>query len=112
VREELLSLREREYVEAARSLGARSARTPFRHLLPGIAEPVVVQATFGVGGIIVGEAALSFLGPGARPPTLSWGNTLDSGRQFLLAASHVKAAPGIAIRLAVLGFNLPGDGLA
>jgi peptide/nickel transport system permease protein len=112
VRGELLSLREREYVEAARSLGARSARILFRHLLRGITGPVVVQATFGIGGIIVGEAALSFLGLGARPPTPSWGNTLDSGRQFLLVAPHVTTAPGIAIGLAVLGFNLLGDGLA
>jgi len=112
VRGELLSLREREYVAAARSLGARRARILFRHLLPGIAGPVVVQASFGIGGIIVAEAALSFLGLGARPPTPSWGNMLDAGRQFLLVAPHVTAAPGIAIGLAVLGFNLLGDGLA
>jgi peptide/nickel transport system permease protein len=112
VRGELLSLREREYAEAARSLGARPARILFRHLLPGIAAPLVVQASFGVSGIIVAEAALSFLGLGARPPTPSWGNMLDSGRQFLLVAPHVTTAPGIAIGLAVLGFNLLGDGLA
>jgi peptide/nickel transport system permease protein len=112
VRGELLSLREREYVEAARSLGARPARILFRHLLPGIAGPLVVQATFGTGGIIIAEAALSFLGLGARPPTPSWGNMLDSGRQFLLVAPHVTTAPGVAIGLAVLGFNLLGDGLA
>jgi len=112
VRGELLSLREREYVEAARSLGARSARILIRHLLAGIAGPLVVQATFGIGGVIVAEAALSFLGLGARPPTPSWGNMLDAGRQFLLVAPHVTTAPGIAIGLAVLGFNLLGDGLA
>lgn len=111
VRGELLSLREREYVEAARSLGAHRTRVLFRHLLPGIAGPVVVQATFGVGGVIVAEAALSFLGLGARPPAPSWGNMLDAGRQFLLVAPHLTTAPGIAIGLAVLGFNLLGDGL-
>ncbi len=112
VRGEILSLREREYVEAARSLGAHRARILFRHLLPGIAGPVVVQATFGIGGIIVAEAALSFLGLGARPPTPSWGNMLDAGRQFLLVAPHLTTAPGVAIGLAVMGFNLLGDGLA
>jgi peptide/nickel transport system permease protein len=112
VRGELLSLREREYVEAARSLGARSARILFHHLLPGIAGLVMVQATFGIGGIIVAEAALSFLGLGAVPPIPSWGNMLDSGRPFLLVAPHVTTAPGVAIGLAVLGFNLLGDGLA
>ena len=112
VRGELLSLREREYVEAARSLGARSERILFRHLLPGVAGPVVVQATFGIGSIIVAEAALSFLGLGVLPPTPSWGNMLDSGRQFLLVAPHLTTAPGVAIGVAVLGFNLLGDGLA
>jgi peptide/nickel transport system permease protein len=112
VRGEFLSLRERDYVEAARSLGARSARILFHHLMPGIAGPVVVQATFGVGGIIVAEAALSYLGLGVRPPTPSWGSMLDSGRPFLLVAPHVTTAPGIAIGLAVMGFNLLGDGLA
>ncbi len=111
VRGELLSLREREYVAAAHSLGARPTRILFRHLIPGVTRPVVTQATFGIGGIIVAEAALSFLGLGARPPTPSWGSMLDSGRQFLLVAPHVTTAPGIAIGLAVLGFNLLGDGL-
>jgi peptide/nickel transport system permease protein len=112
VRGEILSLRERDYIEAARSLGAGRARLLFRHLLPGIAGPVVVQATFGVGGTIIAEAALSFLGLGARPPAPSWGNMLDAGRQFLLVAPHLTTAPGIAIGLSVLGFNLLGDGLA
>jgi peptide/nickel transport system permease protein len=112
VRGEVLSLRERDYVAAAESLGARPARILFRHLLPGIAGPVAVQATFGLGGIIVAEAALSFLGIGVLAPTPSWGNMLDAGRAFLLVAPHVTTAPGIAIGLSVLGFNLLGDGLA
>jgi peptide/nickel transport system permease protein len=112
VRGEILSLREREYVVAARALGARSTRLMLRHLIPGLAGPVTVQATFGVGGIIVAEAALSFLGVGVRPPAPSWGNMLDAGRAFLLVAPHITTAPGVAIGLSVLGFNLLGDGLA
>ncbi|MGH8011015.1 MAG: ABC transporter permease [Candidatus Binataceae bacterium] len=112
VRGEVLSLREREYVEAARALGASSPRLLFRHLMPGLAGPVAVQATFGVGGIIVAEAALSFLGLGVSPPMPSWGNMLDAGRAFLLVAPHLTTAPGVAIGLSVLGFNLLGDGLA
>jgi peptide/nickel transport system permease protein len=112
VRGEVLSLREREYVAAARALGARPSRLLLRHLLPGLAAPVAVQATFGVGGIIAAEATLSFLGIGVRPPLPSWGNMLDAGRAFLLVAPHVTTAPGIAIGISVLGFNLLGDGLA
>jgi peptide/nickel transport system permease protein len=112
VRGEVLSLREREYVEAARALGAHPGRLLFRHLLPGLASPVAVQATFGVGGIIIAEAALSFLGLGALPPAPSWGNMLDAGRAFLLVAPHLTTAPAVAIGASVLGFNLLGDGLA
>jgi peptide/nickel transport system permease protein len=112
VRGEVLSLREREYVEAARALGAPPGRLLFRHLLPGLAGPVAVQATFGVGGIIIAEAALSFLGLGALPPAPSWGNMLGTGRAFLLVAPHLTTAPAVAIGASVLGFNLLGDGLA
>jgi len=112
VRGEVLSLRERVYVEGARALGARPSRLLFRHLMPALAGPLAVQATFGVGGIIIAEAALSFLGLGARPPTPSWGNMLDAGRAFILVAPHLTTAPGVAIGLSVLGFNLLGDGLA
>ena len=112
VRGEVLSLRERDYVQAADTLGAPPTRILMRHLLPGIAGPVAVQATFGIGEIIVAEASLSFLGLGAPPPTPSWGNMLDAGRAFLLVAPHLTTAPGIAIGLSVLAFNLLGDGLA
>jgi peptide/nickel transport system permease protein len=112
VRGEVLSLREREYVHAAETLGARPSRLLFRHLLPGIAGPVAVQATFGIGGIIGAEAALSFLGLGVLPPTPSWGNMLDAGRAFLLVAPHLTTAPGLAIGFSILGFNLLGDGIA
>src|ERR1700674_4639708 len=83
-----------------------------RYLRPGLAGPLAVQATFGIGGIIIAEAALSFLGLGALPPAPSWGNMLDAGRAFLLVAPHLTTAPGVAIGLSVLGFNLLGDGLA
>jgi peptide/nickel transport system permease protein len=112
VRGEVLSLREREYVEGARALGARPSRLLIRHMMPALAGPLAVQATFGVGGIIIAEAALSFLGLGARPPIPSWGNMLDAGRAFILVAPHLTSAPGVAIGLSALGFNLLGDGLA
>jgi peptide/nickel transport system permease protein len=112
VRGEVLVLRERDYVVAAEALGARPGKLLMRHLLPGIAGPLAVQATFGIGGIIGAETALSFLGLGALPPTPSWGNMLDAGRAFLLVAPHLTTAPGLAIGLAILGFNLMGDGIA
>ena len=112
VRGEVLSLREREYVRAAETLGAGRGRVMLRHLLPAMAGPIAVQATFGVGGIVAAEAALSFLGLGALPPTPSWGNMLDAGRAFMLVAPYLTMAPGIAIGFAILGFNLLGDGLA
>ena len=112
VRGEILALREREYVAAARALGAGSGRLLLRHLIPGLAGPLAVRATFGVGGIIVAEAALSFLGLGVPLPAPSWGNMLEAGRQFLLVAPGLTMAPGVAIAFAVLGFNLLGDGLA
>jgi peptide/nickel transport system permease protein len=112
VRGEVLTLRERGYVLAAETLGASQSRLLMRHLLPGVAGPLAVQATFGIGGIIGAEAALSFLGLGALPPTPSWGNMLDAGRAFLLVAPHLTTAPGLAIGLSILGFNLLGDGIA
>jgi peptide/nickel transport system permease protein len=112
VRGEILSLRERDYVQAARGLGASPARLLFRHLLPGVAAPLAVQASFGLGGIIIAEAALSFLGLGIPPPQPTWGGMLDEGRAFLLVAPHLTTVPGLAIGFSVLGFNFLGDGLA
>ena len=112
VRGEVLTLRERDYVLAAQTLGASPPRLLIRHLLPGVVGPLAVQATFGIGGIIGAEAALSFLGLGAIPPTPSWGNMLDAGRAFLLVAPHLTTAPGLAIGFTILGFNLLGDGIA
>ena len=112
VRGEVLTLREREYVLAAETLGAGRSRLLMQHLIPGVVGPLAVQATFGIGGIIGAEAALSFLGLGAQPPTPSWGNMLDAGRAFLLVAPHLTTAPGLAIGFSILGFNLLGDGIA
>jgi peptide/nickel transport system permease protein len=112
VRGEILSLRERDYVQAARGLGASPVRLLLVHLLPGVAAPLAVQASFGAGGIIIAEAALSFLGLGIPPPQPTWGGMLDEGRAFLLVAPHLTTVPGLAIGLSVLGFNFLGDGLA
>jgi len=111
VRGEVLTLRVREYVQAARALGASDARIVWRHLLPGVLAPVIVAATLGVGGAIMAEAALSFVGLGARPPTPSWGAMVADGRDLLRVAPWVSLMPGLAIGLTVLGVNLVGDGL-
>ncbi|MGH7896647.1 MAG: ABC transporter permease, partial [Candidatus Binatia bacterium] len=111
VRAETLSLRERPHVEAARALGARPLRVVFRHVLPLLAGPLAVQATFGFAGAIVAEASLSFLGLGTQPPTPSWGSMLNEGRAFLLVAPHVALFPGAAIFTTVLGINFLGDAL-
>ena len=111
VRGEVLSLRVRDYVQAARALGASDARIVWRHLLPGVLAPVIVAATLGIGGAIMAEAALSFVGLGARPPTPSWGAMVADGRDLLRVAPWVSIVPGLAIGLTVLGVNLVGDGL-
>ncbi len=111
VRAQILSLRERDYVQAARALGASDGRVLFRHLLPNAAGPILIQATFAVPGAILAEASLSFLGLGAPPGTASWGALVDQGTQYLLVAPHVALFPGIAIAVVVLGFNFLGDAL-
>ncbi len=111
VRGEVLSLREQEYVEAARALGFGRARIILRHLLPNVMAPVIVAATLGIGNTIVLEAGLSFLGFGIQPPTPSWGTLVADGRQNLIGAWWVATFPGLAIVLTVLAFNLVGDGL-
>jgi len=98
-------------VQAARALGASDARIVWRHLLPGVLAPVIVAATLGIGGAIMAEAALSFVGLGARPPTPSWGAMVADGRDLLRVAPWVSIVPGLAIGLTVLGVNLVGDGL-
>src|SRR5215470_708577 len=110
-RAEIAALRRREFVVAAEALGAGPGRIVVRHLLPLAAPALLVQATFGLGGAIVAEASLSFLGLGATPPTPSWGAMLDEGRAFLLVAPHLTLAPGVAIAATVLALQLLGDGL-
>ncbi len=111
VRGQVLQVREMEYVQACRAMGMRSPRIIIKHILPNIAGPVLVHGSFGLGGAILGEAALSFLGLGVAPGTPSWGALLDDGAQYLLVAPHLAIAPGLAILLAVLTFNFLGDGL-
>jgi peptide/nickel transport system permease protein len=111
VRGQVLRAREFEYVQAARAAGATAARILWRHVIPTAIPAVVVQATLGMAGAIIGEAALSFLGLGVQPPTPSWGTMLNGGRAHLLDAPHLTIFPGIAIALLVLGFNFLGDGL-
>jgi peptide/nickel transport system permease protein len=111
VRAQVLQTRELEYVSAARALGAATPRILFRHILPAALPALIVQATLGMGGAILSEAALSFLGLGVQPPTPSWGAMLNYGRVHVLDAPHLTVFPGLAIALLVLGLNLLGDGL-
>jgi peptide/nickel transport system permease protein len=111
VRAEFLSLRERDFVIAARALGASDARLIFRHLLPNALSPVLVSATLGIAGAILTESALSFLGIGVQPPTPSWGNMLIAGKQTLGTAWWLSVFPGLAILVTVLGYNLLGEGI-
>lgn len=111
VRGQALSLREWEFITAARSIGASHVRIMLRHILPNIISPVIVMGTLMMGDAILIEATLSFLGMGAQPPIPSWGSILASGRSYLRLAPWVTLFPGIAIMLTVLGFNLLGDGL-
>jgi len=111
VRSQVLVLKRAEYVLAAQALGARDWRVLLRHLLPNVRAQVIIAATLGIAGAIMAEAALSFVGLGAQPPTPSWGAMVADGRDLLRVAPWVSFAPGIAIGLAVLGFNLVGDGL-
>jgi peptide/nickel transport system permease protein len=111
VRGQTLRAREFDFVQAARALGAGSGRIILRHILPTALPAVVVQATLGMAGSIIAEAALSFLGLGVQPPTPSWGTMLDAGRSHLFDAPHLTVFPGLAIALLVLGLNFLGDGL-
>jgi peptide/nickel transport system permease protein len=111
VRGQTLRAREFEYVLAARALGADAVRVLWRHIIPTALPAVVVQATLGMAGAIIAEAALSFLGLGVQPPTPSWGTMLNGGRAHILDAPHLTLFPGLAIALLVLGFNFVGDGL-
>jgi peptide/nickel transport system permease protein len=111
VRGEVLSLREREFVQAARALGMNDLRIISRHVIPNTMAPVIVSATLGIGLTILTEASLSFLGLGVQPPTPSWGNMVSDGRDALTQAWWIATFPGLAIVLTVVAFNLLGDGL-
>ena len=111
VRGQVLRVRELEYVQAARALGAATPRILARHVIPATLPALIVQATLGMGGAILAEASLSFLGLGVQPPAPSWGTMLNYGRSHLLDAPHVTIFPGLAIAVLVLGFNFLGDGL-
>jgi len=111
VRAEVLSIREREFVQAARLLGLSDARIFFIHLLPNVISPIIVSATLGVGDAILTESGLSFLGLGVQPPTPSWGQMLTAGKEYIYFAWWLSLFPGLAILLSVLAFNLLGEGL-
>jgi peptide/nickel transport system permease protein len=111
VRGQVLAAREREFVEAARALGASDSRIIVRHILPNIIQPVIVQAAIGMAGAVLAEATMSFLGLGVPPPTASWGTMLNDGRVHLFDAPHLVLFPAIAVMLAVLSFNFIGDAL-
>lgn len=111
VRAEVLSLRERDFVQAARALGASDLRIICNHILPNALSPVLVAATLGVAGAILTESALSFLGIGVQPPTASWGNMLTSGKDYLEFAWWLSLFPGLAILVTVVAYNLLGEGI-
>jgi len=111
VRAQVLAAREREYVEAARALGASDLRVILRHILPNIIQPVIVQAAIGMAGAILAEATMSFLGLGVPPPTASWGAMLNDSRAHLFDSPHLVLFPAAAVMLAVLSFNFIGDAL-
>jgi peptide/nickel transport system permease protein len=111
VRGSVLSVKEKEFVEGIRSVGARGTTIIFRFILPNVLSPVIVQATWGLSIAIMLEAALSFLGLGTQPPMPSWGLMLNESRRFMELAPWMTIFPGLAIMFAVLGFNLMGDAL-
>src|SRR5215813_3599364 len=111
VRAQVLAAREKEYVEAARALGAGDGRILLRHILPNIIQPVIVQAAIGMAGAILAEATMSFLGLGVPPPTPSWGSMLNDARAHLFDAPHLVLFPAVTVMFAVLSFNFIGDAL-
>jgi peptide/nickel transport system permease protein len=111
VRGAVLSVRARDYVEAARALGARDGRIMWQHVLPNTLAPVIVQTTLNVGTAIIDTAGLSFLGLGTQPPTPDWGNMLSAGRSYVIDSPWIATFPGLAILVTVLAFNLMGDAL-
>jgi len=111
VRSSVLTIREIAYVEASHAMGARDGRILWRHVLPNAFAPVIIQATLSMGATILTAAGLGFLGLGVQPPTPEWGAMLGEGRNYIFSSPYVTTFPGMAIFVAVLGFNLLGDGL-
>lgn len=111
VRAQVLSLKEREFVLAVRSLGMSHARVMVRHVLPNVVTQLIVIFSMGLGAAIMAESSMSFLGLGAQPPTASWGNMISGGLDYLRVAPWLSLSPGVVITLTVLGFNLLGDAL-
>jgi peptide/nickel transport system permease protein len=111
VRAQVMSVKQREFVEAARALGASDLRILCRHILPNIVQPLIVQAAIGMAGAVLAEATLSFLGLGVPPPTASWGSMLNDARSHLFDSPHLVVFPALAVMLAVLSFNFIGDAL-
>jgi peptide/nickel transport system permease protein len=111
VRAQVLAVREREFVEAARALGASNLRIFVRHILPNIIQPLIVQSAIGMAGAVLAEATLSFLGLGVPPPSASWGSMLDEARSHLFDAPYLVIFPALAVMLCVLSFNFLGDAL-
>ncbi|ETP67239.1 ABC transporter permease [Planococcus glaciei] len=111
VRGSTLEVKQLEYIDAIRSLGAKDGTIIFKHILPNIMSPIIVQGTLRVATAILSAAGLSFLGLGAQPPSSEWGTMLSSGRDFLFSAPYIAIFPGLAIAFLVLGFNIFGDGL-
>jgi peptide/nickel transport system permease protein len=110
-RAQVLSIKHREHVLAAKAMGTTTGRIITWHLLPLIAAPLIVEATFGIAGIVIAEAGLSFLGLGVQPPEASWGNMIRDGARYMLVAPHLVIAPGVALAMVVLAINLLGDQL-
>lgn len=108
---QVLSIKENDYVMAGRSLGASNVRIMLRHVVPNCLAPLIVMITMMLGGVVLAEAGLSFLGIGITPPTAAWGSMVNDGRQYLLTLPILSFAPGIALMLLVFGFNMVGDGL-
>ena len=106
-----LGIREENYIEAARAIGAGNGRLLFRHILPGVVSPVTIQVSLDMGGILLTAAGLGFIGFGAQPPTPEWGLMISEGRNYIPAQWWVSTFPGLAISMVVLGFNLLGDGI-
>jgi peptide/nickel transport system permease protein len=111
VRGSVLSLKEKEFIEAARAIGENDLNILFRYLLPNSIAPIIIQTTLRMATVLLTASGLSFLGLGVQPPTAEWGAMLSNARAYLITAPHVATVPGLAIMLVVMGFNLFGDGL-